>query len=309
MCPTCKSTDIVKSGKSRKGRQRYLCKSCKRRFVNFDALPGRRVPVLQVADALSMYYEGMSYRDIQRNFLQKYDFAPSTATIYEWMRDFTQRAKRLTSSFKAITGDEWVADETMVRIDGHNVWVWSVVDVDTRYLLATHISATRTTRDARVLFTRAAQTAHKPPRRIVTDGLRAYQDGIEKVFGRETKHVVSEGIRSTDLNNNLAERMQGTIRERTKVMRGMESLPSARLMMDGFSVSYNMRPHSALKGRTPAQVAKLPIVFKDWRDVAALSDEKVEELKTNTFRADNFPIEPVSPRLRSRERAFRMRRL
>lgn len=32
VCPSCKSTDLVKNGHSKKGTQRYRCKSCKKSF-------------------------------------------------------------------------------------------------------------------------------------------------------------------------------------------------------------------------------------------------------------------------------------
>lgn len=33
-CPYCGSIHIVKAGKNSKGRQRYKCNNCKRRFIN-----------------------------------------------------------------------------------------------------------------------------------------------------------------------------------------------------------------------------------------------------------------------------------
>jgi hypothetical protein len=55
-----------------------------------------------------------------------------------------------------------------------------------------------------------------------------------------------------------AERLHGTIRQRNKVMRGLDAEESAQTMMDGLRIYYNfMRPHMALNGKTPAQQARI----------------------------------------------------
>ena len=58
----------------------------------------------------------------------------------------------------------------------------------------------------------------------------------------------------------MVERLDGTIRERNKVMRGLEGDPTAQIIIDGFRIYYNfIRPHMALNGKTPAQQAKIDL--------------------------------------------------
>jgi transposase-like protein len=95
----------------------------------------------------------------------------------------------------------------------------------------------------------------------VTDGLRAYQDAISKEFftlkSPRTEHVRIPNIRNRS-NNNMVERLHGTIRQRNKVMRGLDGEATAQTMMNGLRIYYNfIRPHMALNGKTPAQQAKL----------------------------------------------------
>ncbi len=271
MCPSCDAKDIIKFG-TRKGKQIFKCKPCGTRFTEGGALPHRRIPPNVVGDAIVGFYDGLSYRDIQRQMETRYGFKPSTATLYEWVRDYVKRGSQFLSDFKANTGDTWVADEMMVRIDGHQMWLWNVMDAKSRYLLATHLSPTRTIRDAVTLFQKAKGRAAKPPKRIRTDRLRAYIDGIERVFGSDTAHTQTMGVHS-EVNNNMSERLQGTIRERTKVMRGMETRKTAQIVMDGFMIHYNhMRPHHGLRGKAPAEVVGLPFRFINWVEVAHLHD-------------------------------------
>lgn len=56
----------------------------------------------------------------------------------------------------------------------------------------------------------------------------------------------------------MVERLHGTIRQRNKVMRGLDDEMTAQTMMDGLRIYYNfMRPHMALNGKTPAQRARI----------------------------------------------------
>lgn len=88
----------------------------------------------------------------------------------------------------------WVADETVLDIDGKNVWFWDIIDIKTRFLLASHMSKTRIILDARKLMRSASHRAGKTPKVILTDKLNAYLDGIELEFGADTKHIRSKTI-------------------------------------------------------------------------------------------------------------------
>jgi len=59
-------------------------------------------------------------------------------------------------------------------------------------------------------------------------------------------------------NNNLVERLQGTVRERDKVMRGMKGEETAKVLMDGLKNYYNfLRPHMGIENETPAEKANI----------------------------------------------------
>ena len=50
-------------------------------------------------------------------------------------------------------------------------------------------------------------------------------------------------------NNNLVERLNGTVRERDKVMRGFKNEESAQQILEAFRAYYNfIRKHQSLKG-------------------------------------------------------------
>ena len=119
-CKYCQSEDIVKFG-TYNGVQRYWCKACKRKFKADDALFHMKTPANQVSSALNMYYEGMSVKAIRRQLQQEHDNSPSTATIYEWIQKYTQYAIDSAKGYHPQVGGVWVADETVLEIDGQNV--------------------------------------------------------------------------------------------------------------------------------------------------------------------------------------------
>ena len=117
----------------------------------------------------------------------------------------------------------------------------------------------------------ARERADNPPRQIKTDGLRSYRDAVPRAFPtRPVKPGVSQGIKS-EINNNLSERLQGTIRDRDKTLRGLKARETGQAYVDGLALHYNyFRPHESLKGKRPAEAAGAELPFKDWADVAAM---------------------------------------
>lgn len=81
-CKFCGSRRIVKY-RHYQHVQRYWCKDCKRKFVHNEAPLGMKTPAVQIASALSMFYEGMSLNAIRRNLEQTYRNYPSDSTVYE----------------------------------------------------------------------------------------------------------------------------------------------------------------------------------------------------------------------------------
>ena len=268
-CKHCGSNAVVRYG-SYKGTQRYWCKVCKRKFKADSTLFHMKTPANQVSSALSMYYEGMSINAIRRHLQQEYDNCPSSATIYEWIDKYTQVAIKQARQFKPKVGDTWVADETVIEVDGQNLWFWDIIDTSSRYLLASRVSFSRTTQDAQALMEKASKKAGKIPKVVITDKLHAYLDGVELAFGADTEHRQSRPFSIKD-STNIIERFHGTLKDRTKVMRGLKSIDTAIQFTDGWLVFYNyQRPHKALACKTPAQKAGVAYPFKDWADITRL---------------------------------------
>jgi putative transposase len=265
-CKYCLSQNVRKYGLY-KDTQHYFCNDCRREFSSNDKLYRMKTPSNQVSSAIDMYYKGMSVNDIRDNLNQQYGNCPSSKTIYAWVQKYTNRALDQFKDYHPQVGDVWIADETVLRIAGQNVWMYDIIDTNTRYLLATQISTNRTINQSQKLMEAAQKKAGKTPKLVITDSNNSYPEGIERAYGGDTIHVQSEPF--ADFNDTqLIERFHSTLKDRTKVMRGLKSIESANKFIDGWLIYYNyLRPHESLDGKTPAEKAKVDYRSKSWVEI------------------------------------------
>jgi putative transposase len=268
ICKNCNSNAVVKFG-SYKGVQRYYCKVCHRKFKSDDTLFHMKTPTNQISSTLNMWYEGMSQNAIRRHLKQENQNMPSSATIYEWIDKYSQSAIKHTREYHPKVGDIWVADETVLRINGQNVWFWDVIDRDTRFLLASRVSTSRTNQDAQILMNKATSKAGKNPKLVITDKLASY---LDIAYGKDTEHRQGSPFKTTSEDSTRdIERFHGTLKARTKVMRGLKNLESAIQFTEGWLVHYNyLRPHEGLHDKTPAEVAGIDFPYKNWVDITRI---------------------------------------
>ena len=279
-CPYCHDSTVVKNGKGDDGKQRYKCKPCGKRFLDTGAVHGRKTPSNHVGAAINLFYRGMSYKQLAEAMVEMYDIPePSKRTLYEWVKDGTDAAVEAMQDYPADVGTEWVADEMQVKVGGENLWHWNVMDAKTRYVLASHLSPNRDQRAAVAVMRKAARAAQNPPETVKSDRLASYPPAVAAVFP-DAKHVQADGIRALN-NNNLSERLQGTYRQRTKTLRGLDNIETGQRYLDGWTLTYNLfREHEGIDYQTPAEMAKVNAPFQQWEDVAMQYPPAEEHPKT-----------------------------
>jgi transposase-like protein len=285
-CPVCKQTDqVIKRGIrfNRNGQtQRYFCKVCKRRFTGrTTGFEGMKNRADIIAASLDLYYRGLSLRQIVQHLETSHKIKISHGTIYYWIKKYVELIGKYTQGLNAKFSERWHADETVLKVNGRHLLLWSLLDSETRFLIATHISQKRGEEDASALLKKALKTSKEQPMEIVTDGLESYSNAIKKELGTDPEKPVIhlQGSLTKALNNKM-ERMNGTIKSRTKSMAGMYDEGTTMRFADGFSIYYNyMRPHIALHHMTPAMMLGITNEQLTWLDMIVKSKKSLENPK------------------------------
>jgi transposase-like protein len=274
-CRFCGSTDLSKSGKY-KDNQYYVCNKCGRKSAETNTYPRMKYPKELIIRALTYYYNGMSSWNIARTFNDMKNIDIPQSTIWRWIIKYSEIVNNYVMFFEPYLSNVWIADETVVDIWGEQYWFWDIIDTKTRFLIASHLSKTRTMDDAIELFSTAKAKSRTRPRVIRTDKLNIYPRAFNKVFYTRYKedrveHLTSHGFKSPT-NINLIERFHGAVKQRYKVMRDLKEPYSASVVLDGFVTHYNFfLEHSYLDYATPAIASGIGEGIHNWGDLIELA--------------------------------------
>ncbi len=255
-CLDCGSEDIVKDGLiHNKGGdiQRILCKNCGKRFSKNLGFERMRASPEVVTLAMQLYFGGSSLRNTQKA-LRLQGVSISHVAILKWIRKYVSLMDRYLSGITPQVSDTWRADELYVKVKGDMKYLFALMDDESRFWIAQLVTDTKYTSDVRPLFAEARRIAGKRPLTMITDGGHHFLEPFKQEFYTlkypRTVHV--RDIRMDgSVHNNKMERMNGEVRDREKVMRGVKATDTA--ILKGLQIYHNfVRPHEGLKGDTPA---------------------------------------------------------
>jgi transposase-like protein len=263
-CLFCHSNNLKKFGVRHNkygDLQRFLCSDCHRTFsVNLGFERMKHSPQ-GITTAMQLYFSGESLRNTARS-LRLLGVQVSHQTVYNWIAKYTALMEEYLDKITPQVSETWRADELYLKVKGNMKYLFAMMDDETRFWIAQEVADTKDTHDARHLFQMATERAGKKPQILVTDGLRSYHDAWLKEYRAKKQIDSTVHIRQITLagqhNNNKMERMNGEIRDRERVMRTFERTDSP--ILAGMQIFHNyVRPHMALRGKTPAEVAGIKI--------------------------------------------------
>lgn len=281
-CKYCDSENVVKNG-SVKGVQVYKCKVCGHRFTESSDFPKMRTKARIISSSIDFYFEGLSIRKISTQIEKLYGVHVSNVSVWKWIMKYSALVSKYVETLNPQVLGIYHLDETAIKCKGVQKWFWEMIDEQTKFLVASHLSDSRTTEDAVAVFEKSIAIAKRKPTSIYCDGLPAYVDGYNKVFWTMRKDTRPELIRSVGIRNihnqNAVERLHSTLKDRIKPTRGLKGENTVRTLLDGWVVHYNyVRNHQTLK-MTPAQASGLN-VKNDWYTLvkdATKNEAKKEE--------------------------------
>ncbi len=262
LCKFCDSGNVVRKGlKKNKSStmQMFKCKDCKKRFTANFGFENRRFDESTITGALQMYYTGMSVRDISNHY-EMLGISVSHKTVYNWVKDYSRMTLTYLNGIVPRVGSWFRADEVWIKISRKQCYLFASMDGDTRYWLASDLADNMFQHNADSLLQLTKSQAGKSPRNFITDGLSAYAKSSRRVFGKGTNHVkhIHLASKRDHDNNNKMERLNGEIRDREKVFRGLKKMDTA--ILDGMRVCYNYtKKHGSLEGKMPAETSLIAV--------------------------------------------------
>jgi len=266
-CLDCGSSEIRRDGLrvNKSGSiQIFECKSCGVKFSKNLGFGGMRASPEAITMAMQIYFGGASLRNTQKA-LRLQGVNVSHVAILKWIRKYVGIMNGYLEDFTPQVGETWRADEMYVKFKGNMKYLFSMMDDETRFWIAQEVADTKQRHKPRGLFYQAIKATGKVPKILITDGLPSYHYAWKKVYSwrRADKPVhIREITLAGTVHNNKMERMNGEVRDRERVMRGLKNPDTA--IIKGLQIYHNfIRPHEALGGDTPADRAGIKIEGKN----------------------------------------------
>ena len=279
-CIYCKSEKIKKDGLRRNKYgdiQKFRCLACERYFtINFGFERMKHNPQ-GITTAMQLYFSGQSLRNTAKS-LRLLGVQVSHQTVYNWIAKYTELMQKYLDRITPQVSDTWATDELFLKVKGNLKYLYAMMDEQTRFWIAQEVADTKYTADVRPLFQMAKAIAGKTPKTLVSDGAANFHEAYTKEFRTMKIETRTEHIRhirlAGDFNNNKMERMNGEIRDRERVMRGLEKKDTP--ILTGYQIFHNyIRPHMALEGRTPAETAGISVRGKNkWLTIIQNASKK-----------------------------------
>ena len=271
-CIFCKSKEIIKWSfrfNHTTKKQRWKCNFCNKLFTVDDGFFHLHKKRELLTTCLDLYMNGLSLRKIRNHIKQFTEQGISHMQILRWIIKYSQILTNYTRNFEPQLSGVYHADEIFIKCNKQQHYLFDMIDKGTRFLISSYYSTKRDSKSAKILFIKAK---HKPLT-LFTDSLQAYRKAYRKVWGartnREDKETYIRLKADKDKRNNIVERIQGTIRERIKVIRGFKNKESAEHILNLFLIWYYfIRVHQGIN-MTPAQKAGINLNLNQnkWLDL------------------------------------------
>ncbi len=214
-----------------------------------------------------MYYSGLSCRKVTEQISNIFGEHISQTTVWYWVHQYSELVSEYVETLKPTLSGKYHHDETELKVGGQGRYFWETIDEDTRFIVAHLLTESRTSEDAKKVFRQALKV--QKPTTLYTDGSFAYDDAYNKVFYSRYKNERVEWVRRVGIKarhtNNVVERVHGTLKDRTRTMRGLKNDKEAESLLNGYIINYNYcRKHQKL-GKTPAEAAGINV--KGWKQL------------------------------------------
>jgi transposase-like protein len=136
-------------------------------------------------------------------------------------------------------GRRWYCDETYVRVAGRRAYLYRAVD-DCGQVVDVLLRAQRDLASARAFFAQAIRRRRVTPDHVVTDKHQAYGRAVRR-HARRAVHTRTGLHRARGETTKAVERSPVPIKDRLRLMRGLQSIRSGQRLLEGIEAIWAIR--------------------------------------------------------------------
>ena len=194
--------------------------------------------------ACLLYMSGLSYRGMT---YQTGLIGASHVAVHYWVRSLKSMASKVQKRKRRVVA----MDETKLKLQGREVFIWAAIDIDTKELLSLYASYQRSSINTMIFVRKVLDACTNRPV-VLVDGGPWYPWALER-YGLKWLHITF-GLR------NSIERLFRTFKERTRrfynnIPSKEGSLKNVNLFIQLFMLWYNhLRRHQTL-GCVPVEAS------------------------------------------------------
>ena len=178
---------------------------------------------------------GLSYRDLEEMLEERGVFLDHT-TIFRWVIRFTPFLLSAFQKKKRPVGGRWRMDETYVKVNGKDRYLYRAVDKEGQTV--EFLLTSRRDRHASRRFLEKAMKNTEDPSLINIDQSGANTAGIKDY---NKKHETEIEIRQCKYLNNIVEQDHRNIKRRIRLMLGFKSFWTARIVLAGIELVHMLK--------------------------------------------------------------------
>ena len=244
---------------------RYVCRICGKKFTHSLGFVGRHYGEDTVTDVLQDVAMNKSLTQAAQG-LAKRNMFPDYSTVWRQTKQYGSLLKALSNLVASQAGYEWSVDELYYKSLGREMWLFGVLDINSRFVLNSDAFPSKFGYDATSLFAGAINLAKKIPDVVTTDTLAAFAKGLNSALlgGKRSRMIPRKdaGIRRLHVNS-ICERFNGTLKDRLKCVRGFRSaLPALHVL---YLAYYDLFwPHSGINKKTPTEAMGVVVGANKW---------------------------------------------
>ena len=275
-CSYCGADNAVKNGKRQRGGQ-LRCQECGKFSRPDGRMGGLYYPPDVIGAGISLYYEGLPYREAAETLGKKIQSSIYPKTIRDWVHQFSAEGFPEIPGPQTRCGHHWSI--YCRRSLDKSLECWLVMDDETRYIIGRTVSIRTSESEASIEEVMRQAKGHLD-RQSYSISTRFIPLGSRKMPKAKRDHLDKEIRRCLEWSASMyplpgrqvppyfgaqdgPSLAKGLIR-----LTAANHLMAARLLLDGWALNYNFFVvHRDMGERTPAQVAGMTCPYADWADL------------------------------------------